>query len=148
MKPFVHHEISMTDTLSVSFYSSFQDAAPPGGYPAVRFGRRIPNTGPTGAVLLGGYLVAMVYGFYKVAQNNRWRRGLRDEKLRARKTLVPLLQAEEDRMYCKSEEAKQHEEAYLMRNNPNWTVGESVYHTSVTWVPPAKTLGQSPLNSR
>lgn len=119
-----------------------------GGYPSVRYGRRIPNTGPTGAVLIGAYAVAMVYGFYKVAQNNAWRQSLREEKLHARRTLVPVLQAEEDRMYLRNAAARQEEERYLMRHRHDWEVGQSVYNTNATWVPPARTLVPGPLNSR
>ena len=43
-------------------------AAPllPGGFPSVRFGRRIPNTGPTGTALFGVSTLVIAYGFYKV----------------------------------------------------------------------------------
>ena len=33
-----------------------QDGPPPGGYPSVRYARRIPSTGPTGVAFFGAYL--------------------------------------------------------------------------------------------
>ena len=42
-----------------------QDMAPPGGYPSVRFARRIINTGPTGATVFAAIGVMMTYGFYQ-----------------------------------------------------------------------------------
>ena len=46
------------------------DAHTAGGFPSVRFGRRIPNTGPTGTAIFGVSALVIAYGFYKA-----WRRG-------------------------------------------------------------------------
>ena len=54
-----------------------QDGPPPGGYPSVRYARRVPSTGPTGAAFFGAYLGAMVYGFYQIGQGNARRRASR-----------------------------------------------------------------------
>ena len=48
-----------------------QDGPPPGGFPSVRYARRVPNTGPSGALVFSAVLLGMGYGFYKTAQYNR-----------------------------------------------------------------------------
>mmetsp|Transcript_34842 Transcript_34842/g.85313 ORF Transcript_34842/g.85313 Transcript_34842/m.85313 type:complete len:146 (-) Transcript_34842:79-516(-) len=111
-----------------------QDGPPPGGYPSVRYARRIPNTGPTGIAFFGAYLGAMVYGFYQIGQGNAERRGLKEEKLMARAILIPFLQAEEDRRYVAAKARDDKWEAHIMRNVPGWEVGKNVYNTC--WMPP------------
>lgn len=51
-----------------------QEVAPPGGFPAIRYARRIPNTGPTGATLFAVGAAVSLYGFYKIGISNA-RRG-------------------------------------------------------------------------
>lgn len=93
-----------------------QDGPPPGGFPAIRYARRIPNTGPTGATIFGVTALLMGYGFYRVIEGNHKRRyerhmgldkctnlGYRAERREvrmARIALMPMLQAEEDRRYA------------------------------------------------
>ena len=43
-----------------------QDGPPPGGFPSIRYARRIPSTGPTGFTLFAVGTAVMAYGFYKV----------------------------------------------------------------------------------
>jgi NADH dehydrogenase (ubiquinone) 1 alpha subcomplex subunit 13 len=74
-----------------------QDGPPPGGFPAVRYARRIPSTGPAGFTLFAVGGAVMAYGLYVVGQGNRERRAVTAEILESRKNLVPFLQAEEDR---------------------------------------------------
>lgn len=74
-----------------------QDGPPPGGFPAIRYARRVPSTGPTGFTLFAVGGVVMAYGLYQVGQTNHERRAVTAELMEARKTLVPFLQAEEDR---------------------------------------------------
>ena len=74
-----------------------QDGPPPGGFPAIRYARRVPSTGPAGITLFAVGGIVMAYGFYKVGQGNHARRAEGEEKMQARKALVPFLQAEEDR---------------------------------------------------
>lgn len=74
-----------------------QDGPPPGGFPAVRYARRLPNSGPAGFTLFGVGAAVMAYGFYQVGQGNIKRRDEKREKLDSRRALVPFLQAEEDR---------------------------------------------------
>ena len=77
-----------------------------------------------------------MYGFYKIGENNAERRALKQEKLTARQTLLPVLQAEEDRRYVLSRAKELEEEERLMKNVPGWKVGESVY-SGGRWMPPA-----------
>jgi len=79
-----------------------QDGPPPGGFPSVRYARRVPSTGPTGLTLFAVGSVVMAYGFYRVGQGNHARREEKQEIFRARKALIPFLQAEEDRRWVKS----------------------------------------------
>jgi NADH dehydrogenase (ubiquinone) 1 alpha subcomplex subunit 13 len=79
-----------------------QDGPPPGGFPAIRYARRVPSTGPTGVTLFAVGSVIMAYGFYKVGQGNHARRAEAKEVMDARKALVPFLQAEEDRRWVKA----------------------------------------------
>jgi len=55
---------------SVKDMPVLQDGAPPGGFPSVRFARRIPSTGPTGFTLFALGTVVMAYGFVKVSPAN------------------------------------------------------------------------------
>ena len=87
-------------------------------------------------MLFGVYTAAAVYGFYKIGENNAERRALKQEKLTARQTLLPVLQAEEDRRYVLSRAKELEEEERLMKNVPGWKVGESVY-SGGRWMPPA-----------
>jgi NADH dehydrogenase (ubiquinone) 1 alpha subcomplex subunit 13 len=50
----------------------------------VRYGRRIPSTGPTGAALLAVYAGMFTYGFYQIGQGNKARRATKEEKITAR----------------------------------------------------------------
>ncbi len=50
---------------SVNDMPIVQDGPPPGGYPAIRFARRLPNTGPSGFTLFAVTAAVMAYGFYK-----------------------------------------------------------------------------------
>ena len=43
-----------------------QDGPPAGGFPSIRFARRLPSTGPTGFTLFSVTTAIMAYGFYKV----------------------------------------------------------------------------------
>ena len=127
------HTQSVTD-LPVS-----QDGPPPGGFPSVRYARRIPNTGPSGAVVFGLVLLGMGYGFHKTAQYNKRGNKLKEEIYNTRMALAPYLQAEADRVFVQRQ-AKFHAwEAEVMKDVPGWEVGKSVYNTR--WMPPADPTG-------
>lgn len=91
------HELLRLLLQSVKDMPILQDGPPPGGFPAIRYARRVPSTGPTGLTLFAVGSVVVAYGFYKVGQTNKGRRADKEEHFAARKALSPFLQAEEDR---------------------------------------------------
>lgn len=125
---------------SVKDMPVLQDGPPPGGFPSIRYARRVPNTGPTGVTIFVVSTVVMAYGFYRVAVGNHERRALREDKMAARRAVVPFLQAEEDRRWVKAKREAVRIEEQLMRNVPGWVPGENVYKTG-RWMPPAKPVG-------
>ena len=70
-------------------------------------------------------MFAVCYGYYAVGQGNLRNAELSKEKQIARAEIVPFLQAEEDRRYCKNMEIANQKEREIMKNVPNWKVGES-----------------------
>lgn len=121
---------------SVKELPRLQDGPPPGGFPAVRYARRIPNTGPTGAALVLGAGAIIAYGFYQIGQGNIKRRALKKEKIDARVAILPLIQAEEDARFVQEKQKVDEEEARIMANVPGWKVGENVYNSG-RWMPPS-----------
>jgi hypothetical protein len=59
---------------SIKDLISRQEGPPPGGFPAIRYARRLPSTGPTGATLFAVGAVVSAYGFYKIGVTNGKRR--------------------------------------------------------------------------
>jgi hypothetical protein len=53
-------------TQSVKDMPVVQDGPPPGGFPSIRYARRIPSTGPTGFTLFAVGAAIMGFGFYRV----------------------------------------------------------------------------------
>ncbi|KAL4529959.1 hypothetical protein Ndes2526A_g04699 [Nannochloris sp. 'desiccata'] len=113
-----------------------QDGPPPGGFPAIRYARRVPSTGPTGITLFAVGASIMAYGFYKVGQGNHIRRAETAEKMEARKSLVPFLQAEEDRRWVKVYRQFKEKENNVLKDNPDFNPQEPIYKTR--WMPPAQ----------
>ncbi|CAL5229334.1 g12640 [Coccomyxa viridis] len=138
----------MTETLrrgypgmkSVKDMPVVQDGPPPGGFPSIRYARRLPSTGPTGFTLFAVATAVMAFGFYRVGEHNKKGRVLKAEKLTARTTIYPILQAEEDRRYVQAKLKALENEAKIMKDVPNWKVGEPVYLTK-RWIPPAQPVG-------
>merc|ERR1711943_82216 len=81
-----------------------QDGPRPGGFPPVRFRRDMAPKGPNGLTMFVGAAAVIAFGMYKVGQGNIKRREEHEEKLQARRNLVAVLQAEEDRRYVKAKE--------------------------------------------
>eukprot|EP00270_Netrium_digitus_P006569 TRINITY_DN19152_c0_g1_i1.p1 TRINITY_DN19152_c0_g1~~TRINITY_DN19152_c0_g1_i1.p1 ORF type:complete len:145 (-),score=50.44 TRINITY_DN19152_c0_g1_i1:200-634(-) len=121
---------------SIKDLPQLQDGPPPGGFPAVRYARRIANSGPSGAALALTSASIIAYGMYQVGQGNLKRRELKKEKMDARMAILPLIQAEEDARFVRERKKQLEEEAELMKNVPGWKVGASVY-SSGRWMPPA-----------
>ena len=78
-----------------------------------------------------------------MGQGNHKRRALKEEKLASRMTLVPLLQAEEDRRFVAAERLALAAEAKLMQGKAGWVAGESPYN-GTRWSPPALSLRPNP----
>ncbi|KAG4983137.1 hypothetical protein AAZX31_10G121800 [Glycine max] len=121
---------------SVKDMPVLQDGPPPGGFAPVRFARRIPNKGPSAVAIFLTTFGAFSWGMYQVGQGNKIRRALKEEKYAARRSILPVLQAEEDERFVKEWHKYLEYEAEVMKDVPGWKVGESVYHSS-RWVPPA-----------
>lgn len=126
---------------SVKDLPTVQDGPPPGGFPAVRFARRIPSTGPAGATVLAAAAAVMAYGFYRVGQGNRARREVKAEKAARRAALYPVLQAEEDRRWVAAAAGAVEAEAAVMAAVPGWEAGKGVYSRGARWMPPAAPFG-------
>lgn len=77
------------------------------------------------------------YGFVQVGRTNTERRFWADKKREQKLALIPLLQADEDLTWIERYKKALVEEAEIMKHVPNWKVGESVYKTKVTWIPPS-----------
>lgn len=123
---------------SVQDLPVLQDGPPPGGFPPVRYSRKIPNSGPGGVAVFLVSSVVISWGLYQVGQGNRKRRALKQEKFTARQATLPFIQAEEDAGFVRNRQKFLDEEARIMANVPGWKVGESVYNSG-KWLPPATT---------
>lgn len=77
------------------------------------------------------------YGFVQVGRTNTERRFWSDQKREQKLALAPLLQADEDMIWIERQKKALAEEAEIMKHVPGWKVGESVYKTNVTWIPPS-----------
>ncbi|KAF2314096.1 hypothetical protein GH714_022191 [Hevea brasiliensis] len=126
---------------SVKDMPILQDGPPPGGFPPVRYARRIPTR-----TQRHGHLPCCFWRFllWDVSSGSRqqdsqvfvlkyllpW--ALKEEKYAARRAILPVLQAEEDE---RVEEVLQYE-AEVMKDVPGWKVGENVYNSG-KWMPPA-----------
>lgn len=75
-----------------------------------------------------------MYGFSRVGAYNKEQAEEKYRRREARYAMAPILQAEEDRMYAAREQKIREQEAEIMKNRPDWKVGESVYVTD-RWVP-------------
>jgi len=113
-----------------------QDGPPPGGFPPVRYARRIANSGPSGLAVVLFSSVVIGWGMYQVGQGNLHRRALKAEKIAARQAILPLIQAEEDARFVREKKKFIEEEAKIMANVPGWKVGENVYNSG-RWMPPS-----------
>ncbi|XP_030743903.1 NADH dehydrogenase [ubiquinone] 1 alpha subcomplex subunit 13 [Echinops telfairi] len=77
----------------------------------------------------------LLFGYWSMMKWNRERRRLQIEDLESRIALMPLFQAEKDRRRYDMLRENLEEEAVIMKDVPDWKVGESVFHTT-RWVPP------------
>ncbi|KAA1065212.1 hypothetical protein PGT21_032621 [Puccinia graminis f. sp. tritici] len=106
-----------------------QELPPVGGYEPVKFKRNLPIRGPSGSLIIGGVFVTCLYGFYRYGQGNVEKRELKRENIWSRIHLVPILTAENDRDLFRRERARIDREREIMKDDPTWVVGQSVYNT-------------------
>ncbi|XP_004299211.1 PREDICTED: NADH dehydrogenase [ubiquinone] 1 alpha subcomplex subunit 13-A-like isoform 2 [Fragaria vesca subsp. vesca] len=97
---------------SVKDMPVLQDGPPPGGFPPARYARRIPNKGPSAVAIFLAAFGTFSWGMYQVGKGNKIRRFVKEWK-----------------KYLDYE-------AEVMKDVPNWKVGESVYNSG-RWMPPA-----------
>ncbi|XP_032746670.1 NADH dehydrogenase [ubiquinone] 1 alpha subcomplex subunit 13-like [Rattus rattus] len=112
-----------------------QDMPPPGGYGPIDYKRNLPRRGLSGYSMFALDIGALIFGYWRIMRWNRERRRLLIEDLEARIALMPLLQAEKGRRTLQILRENLEEEAIIMKDVPNWKVGESMFHTT-RWVPP------------
>lgn len=132
-----------------------QDMPPPGGFPGVRIDCLSPEPpalshlpisiqvdllrtararGPSGLQIWLMASFGIAYGFYRVGVRNRQVNGERMAEREAQYAMAPFLQAEEDAWYHAREQYIMEKEAAIMKDVPDWKVGESTYFTQ-RWVP-------------
>lgn len=114
-----------------------QDGPPPGGFAPIQTKRFVGvTTSIPSSVIIGLTAAGMALGMWKVGTFNQKRRGWKQEKAEARRTLVPYLQAEEDLAYMAKESQRNELEAKVMADVPGWKVGASVYNSQKIYAPP------------
>lgn len=89
----------------------------------------------TGYSMFAVGIGTLLFGYWGMMKWNRERRRLHIQDLEARIALMPLLQAERDRRVLQLLRENLEEEAIIMKEVPDWKVGESVFHTT-RWVSP------------
>ncbi|CAI5798778.1 NADH dehydrogenase [ubiquinone] 1 alpha subcomplex subunit 13 [Podarcis lilfordi] len=112
-----------------------QDMPPPGGYGPIDYKRNLPRRGLSGYSLFAIGLGTLIVGYYSIVKWNRERRRLNIEDLETRIAIYPLLLAENDRRTLRLLRQNLDEEAKIMKDVPDWQVGESRYHTT-RWTNP------------
>ncbi|XP_010591501.1 NADH dehydrogenase [ubiquinone] 1 alpha subcomplex subunit 13 isoform X2 [Loxodonta africana] len=88
-----------------------QDMPPLGGYGPIDYKRNLPRRGLSGYSMLAVGFGTLLFGYWRMMKWNRERR---------------VLQMLRENL---------EEEAIIMKDVPDWKVGESVFHTT-RWVPP------------
>ncbi|KAI9618876.1 hypothetical protein H4Q26_012130 [Puccinia striiformis f. sp. tritici PST-130] len=107
-----------------------KELPPVGGYEPIKFKRNLPIRGPSGSLIMSGVFVTCLYGFYRYGQGNLEKRELKRENMWSRIHLVPILTAENDRDQFRRNRAQLDREREIMKDDPDWVVGQSVYNTS------------------
>ncbi|KAI9628448.1 hypothetical protein KEM48_011607 [Puccinia striiformis f. sp. tritici PST-130] len=108
------------------------------GYEPIKFKRNLPIRGPSGSLIMSGVFVTCLYGFYRYGQGNLEKRELKRENMWSRIHLVPILTAENDRDQFRRNRAQLDREREIMKDDPDWVVGQSVYNTKVLKPPSHK----------
>lgn len=85
--------------------------------------------------MFAGCIGMMGLGYLALIYTNRKRRRQLYEHREALFGIMPLLEAEWDRDTLKQLQHTHDQESIIMKDVPDWVVGESVYHTK-RWVRP------------
>lgn len=102
---------------------------PPGPHPAIPYARHIPRRGPSGAVLLGGIVGIISFGYYMHYRGILIQQELLREKLQARLHLLPLLQYERDCQLIESlQRLREAERILLGRKLKKGDLSSPYYH--------------------
>ncbi|PLW16617.1 hypothetical protein PCANC_10398 [Puccinia coronata f. sp. avenae] len=109
-----------------------KELPPAGGYEPIKFKRNLPIRGPSGTLIISGVFATCLYGFYRYGQGNVEKRELKRENMWSRIHLVPILTAENDRDLFRRQRAQLDREREIMKDDPNWVVGQSVYNTKLS----------------
>ncbi|XP_006882321.1 PREDICTED: NADH dehydrogenase [ubiquinone] 1 alpha subcomplex subunit 13-like [Elephantulus edwardii] len=113
-----------------------QDMPRTGGYAPIDYKRNLPRRGLSGYSMFAIGIGTLLFGYWSMMKWNRERRRLLIEDLETHIALLPLLQAEADRRVLQMLRENLEEEAIIMKDVPDWKVGESMYYTT-RWVQPA-----------
>lgn len=108
-----------------------QELPPTGGYAPIKFRRNLPIKGPSGSIIISGVFGICLYGFYRYGQGNLEKLELKRENMWSRIHLVPILMAENDRDLYRRDRARIEREKEIMKDEPNWVVGQSVYNSKL-----------------
>jgi len=111
-----------------------QDMPPAGGFPKINYDRVFPKRGLKGWQIWAVSSGMIMWGFYRVGQQNQKRNQQKMQERKVRYALVPFLQAEHDAIYAKQELKWIEKEKEIMKDNPKWKVGANPYRTGV-WMP-------------
>ncbi|CAB9496777.1 NADH dehydrogenase (Ubiquinone) 1 alpha subcomplex [Seminavis robusta] len=111
-----------------------QDMPPPGGFPEQDITKAIKSRGPKGWQLWLGSSVIMMYGFYRVGQNNQERAAMKLAERRLRFQMAPYLQAEADLEFLKRERDITARTKWAMQDVESWKPQSPYYGNR--WTPP------------
>ncbi|CAB4006479.1 Hypothetical predicted protein [Paramuricea clavata] len=115
-----------------------QEMPPRGGYASINIARNLKTRGPSGFMTFVLGTGIMLGGFLVVKYGNNKRRTLKMERQEAKVSLIPLIQAEQDRNMIRQMKENMETEEAIMKHVKGWKVGESVYHNE-RWVTPHST---------
>ena len=112
-----------------------QEMPPKGGYASINIARNLKARGPSGFMTFVLGTGMMLGGFLVIKYGNNKRRTLKIEQQEAKVSLIPLIQAEQDRNMIRQMKENMKTEEAIMKHVKGWKAGESVYHTE-RWVTP------------
>lgn len=115
-----------------------QEMPPKGGYAAFNIARNLKQRGPSGFMTFVIGIGVMIGGFLVIKKGNTKRRILRKEQQEAKVALMPLIQAEQDRIMIRQMKENMKTEEAIMKHVKGWKAGEVCYNTQ-RWITPHST---------